>query len=54
MTGYQWWWNFEYPELGIKTSNEFSIPTGRPVKLVLKAADVIHSFWVPKLAGRQT
>ena len=52
VTGYQWWWNFEYPELGIKTSNEFSIPTGRPVKLVLKAADVIHSFWVPKLAGK--
>ena len=52
VTGYQWWWNFEYPELGIKTSNEFSIPTGRPIKLVLKAADVIHSFWVPKLAGK--
>lgn len=52
VTGYQWWWQFDYPELGIKTSNELNIPVGRPIKLVLESADVNHSFWVPKLAGK--
>ncbi len=52
VTGYQWWWKFEYPELGVVTANEIAIPAGRPVKFNLKAADVLHSFWVPRLGGK--
>jgi cytochrome c oxidase subunit II len=51
--GHQWWWEFEYPELGFVTANEMHIPVGVPVIITLEAADVIHSFWVPILAGKQ-
>lgn len=51
--GYQWWWSFEYHEEGIVTANEMAIPVGRPVRIHLRAHDVIHSFWVPKLAGKR-
>ncbi len=62
-TGYQWWWRFEYPgelatvpESGGKaplaTANELIIPAGRPVRFNLRTTDVIHSFWIPKLAGK--
>ncbi len=50
--GYQWWWAFEYPELGIVTANEMRIPVGQPIDLTLESEDVIHSFWVPRLAGK--
>ncbi|MEM9227907.1 MAG: cytochrome c oxidase subunit II, partial [Verrucomicrobiota bacterium] len=50
--GWQWWWSFEYPQFGITTANEFSIPTGKVVKLNLRSMDVIHSFWLPKIAGK--
>jgi cytochrome c oxidase subunit 2 len=53
VTGYQWWFKFEYPGLGIVTANEMVIPTHRPVHLELRTMDVIHSFWVPKLAGKK-
>ena len=53
VTGYQWWWKFEYPEYGIVTANELHIPEGRRVTLNLNSADVLHSFWVPKLAGKK-
>ncbi|NDV63336.1 cytochrome c oxidase subunit II [Puniceicoccales bacterium CK1056] len=52
VTGYQWWWGFEYPEEGIHTANELVFPAGRAVRLSLRANDVIHSFWLPKLAGK--
>ena len=52
VTGYQWWWGFEYPEYGFHTANELVFPAGRAVKLNLRANDVIHSFWLPKLAGK--
>lgn len=52
VTGYQWWWGFEYPEHGFHVANELVFPAGRAVKLNLKASDVIHSFWLPKLAGK--
>lgn len=51
--GHQWWWSFEYPELGVLTANEMVIPVGRPVRVHLRAQDVIHSFWIPKLAGKR-
>ena len=52
ITGYQWWWGFEYPEEGIHTANELVFPAGKVVKLNLRSNDVIHSFWLPKLAGK--
>ncbi|MGE0493638.1 MAG: cytochrome c oxidase subunit II [Vulcanimicrobiota bacterium] len=52
VTGLQWWWRFEYPEEGVVTGNELAIPAGRPVKFELHTADVIHSFWVPRLGGK--
>lgn len=51
--GYQWWWSFEYPEQEVVTANEMVIPTDRPVRVHLRAEDVNHSFWVPKLAGKR-
>ncbi|MDP0500726.1 MAG: cytochrome c oxidase subunit II [Verrucomicrobiota bacterium JB022] len=54
VTGYQWWWSFEYPEEGgFYTANEMVFPVGRPVQINLHANDVIHSFWLPKLAGKK-
>lgn len=50
--GHQWWWEFRYPELGIVTANELHIPSGQPVEFSLQSADVIHSFWFPRLAGK--
>jgi cytochrome c oxidase subunit 2 len=57
-TGYQWWFKFEYPSEQIAgagvltTGNELVIPAGRPIHVNLRAVDVMHSFWVPKLAGK--
>jgi cytochrome c oxidase subunit 2 len=50
--GHQWWWEFEYPQLGLVTANELHISAGTTVSINLKSADVLHSFWVPKLAGK--
>ena len=52
VTGHQFWWEYHYEEAGISTANELVIPVGRPVELTLKGVDVIHSFWVPALAGK--
>ncbi|MEZ5277573.1 MAG: cytochrome c oxidase subunit II [Opitutaceae bacterium] len=52
VTGYQWWFKFEYPQLGFATANELVIPSDRPIHIELRTLDVIHSFWVPKLAGK--
>lgn len=55
--GYQWWWEVTYldahPHQVFSTANEIHIPVGRPVHIQLAAADVIHSFWVPNLTGKQ-
>ncbi|RMF18363.1 MAG: cytochrome c oxidase subunit II [Candidatus Dadabacteria bacterium] len=50
--GYQWWWGFEYPDLKIRTANELVIPVGKKVRVELYTDNVIHSFWVPRLAGK--
>lgn len=50
--GHQWWWEFEYTDLGVSTANELHIPVGSTVNIHLESADVIHSFWVPHLAGK--
>jgi len=57
VTGHQWWWEFRYrdslPSNWLSTSNELHIPVGRPVRVILLSNDVIHSFWVPELHGKQ-
>jgi len=50
--GHQWWFEFRYPDHEVVTSNELHIPVGRPVAFKLESQDVIHSFWVPKIAGK--
>jgi cytochrome c oxidase subunit 2 len=60
--GYQWWFKFEYPselvplpgggEAPLVTGNELVVPAGVPVRVHLRTVDVIHSFWIPKLAGK--
>jgi cytochrome c oxidase subunit II len=51
VVGHQYWWEVEYPDADV-TANEIHIPGGTPVRIVLETADVIHSFWVPELAGK--
>ncbi len=55
--GHQWWWEIRYPTLGIVTANELHVPVSqdgqrRPSFLDLRSADVVHSFWVPRLMGK--
>ena len=52
VVGHQFWWEVRYPDAGITTTNELHIPVGRRINLQLTSADVIHSFWVPELAGK--
>jgi cytochrome c oxidase subunit 2 len=52
VVGQQWWWKFSYPSLEVETANELHIPVGRTIVAKLRTDDVIHSFWVPKLAGK--
>ena len=65
-TGYQWWFKFDYPNetaqvpdatgklvsAPLTTGNELVVPAGRPIHVNLRTVDVIHSFWIPKLAGK--
>ncbi|MFN8627865.1 MAG: cytochrome c oxidase subunit II [Candidatus Binatia bacterium] len=53
VTAHQWWWQVQYLDLEITTANEIHLPAGRPVRLSLESADVIHSFWVPQLGGKR-
>ena len=59
VTGHQWWWEFEYVDevaddgRTLVTANELHIPADRPVYLTMSSADVIHSFWIPKLNGKR-
>ncbi len=56
VVGEQWWWRVEYlderGEPDFATANEIRVPVGARVELRLKSADVLHSFWVPPLAGK--
>jgi cytochrome c oxidase subunit 2 len=51
--GHQWWWEFRYPDLNITTANEIHVPVGQTVSLHMKTADVVHSFWPPRFAGKR-
>jgi cytochrome c oxidase subunit II len=52
VTGHQFWWQFDYPQLGITTANEPHLPVGRNVSFTVRSDDVIHSFWIPPLSGK--
>ena len=57
ITGKQWWWDIQYNSADVtktlRTANELHLPVGVPVRIVLRSCDVIHSFWVPSLVGKQ-
>lgn len=55
--GKQWWWEVRYEGSSVEggrvvLANELHIPVGRPIEVRLTTSDVIHSFWVPALAGK--
>ncbi len=61
--GHRWWWEVRYPEQPalrgvvpgggpVTTANEIHVPGGRRVRVRVRTADVIHSFWVPQMAGK--
>jgi cytochrome c oxidase subunit 2 len=52
VSGEQWWWRVRYRNAGFETANEIHVPVGRPIAFTLDSPDVIHSFWVPALAGK--
>lgn len=57
VVAHQWWWTVKYLDGPVsetfETANEIHVPVGRPVIVQLKADDVIHSLWVPSLAGKR-
>ena len=55
VSGLQWWWRVKYPlanDQEIEVANEIWLPVNEPVQFLLSSEDVIHSFWVPSLAGK--
>jgi cytochrome c oxidase subunit II len=55
--GHQFWWEYNYPKLGVVTANELHVPISdpsspTPTYLTMSSADVSHSFWIPRLAGK--
>jgi cytochrome c oxidase subunit II len=57
LTGNQWWWDIVYnsndASKTLRTANELHLPVGVPTRIFLNSADVIHSLWIPSLAGKQ-
>lgn len=57
VTANQWWWDVEYTTHDaskmIRTANEIHLPVGVPAEITLQSNDVIHSLWIPNLAGKQ-
>lgn len=52
VTGHQWRFEVRYPDSGARLENRMVIPVGLPVDIHVTSADVIHSFWVPRLGGK--
>ncbi len=57
VVGHQFWWEFRYPKYNVVTANELHVPLSDPKSptptfIKLTSADVMHSFWVPRLAGK--
>jgi len=52
VTAHQFWWEFEYPELGVSTAQDLVLPVGKKVQFNVTSADVMHAFWIPALGGK--
>lgn len=57
VVGHQYWWEYRYPKWNVVTANELHVPVSdpshpTPTFLTLFSADTVHSFWVPRLAGK--
>jgi cytochrome c oxidase subunit 2 len=55
--GHQFWWEYQYPALGVVTANELHVPVSDPARptptsITLLSADTDHSFWIPRLGGK--
>jgi cytochrome c oxidase subunit 2 len=50
---HQWWWEFQYPTLGVETGDEVHIPSGRAIHFAMTSKDVIHSFFMPSIGGKR-
>jgi cytochrome c oxidase subunit 2 len=57
VTGNQWWWDIVYnsddASKTLRTANELHLPVGVPTRIFLNSNDVIHSFWVPSMGGKE-
>jgi cytochrome c oxidase subunit II len=57
VVAHQWWWTVKYVDGSVnetfETANEIHVPVGRPVVVKLNSDDVIHSLWIPSLAGKR-
>lgn len=56
VTGKQWWWEFDYKNdtaAGLQTANELHVPVNTAIVLNMTSADVIHAWWIPRLAGKR-
>jgi len=49
---HQFWWEFEYPDLGVATAQDLVLPAGKKVQFDVTSADVMHAFWIPALGGK--
>ena len=52
VTSHLYWWEFEYPQLGITTAQELVVPANKKISFELVTADVKHSFWIPAIGGK--
>jgi cytochrome c oxidase subunit 2 len=55
VSGEQWWWRVTYRPQGgrpVASANEVRLPLGQRVEITLTSPDVLHSFWIPSLAGK--
>lgn len=49
---HRWWWEFSYPDAGITTASQLTIPVNTPIAIHGHTDNVIHAFWVPRLGGK--
>ena len=52
VTAHQYWWEFEYPDLGVATAQDLVLPVNKKVQFTVTTADVKHAFWIPALGGK--
>jgi cytochrome c oxidase subunit 2 len=53
VTGKQWWWEINYADYGFTTATDMYVPVGEVVVLQMTSQDVVHSWWIPQLGGKQ-